>query len=268
MWLAPFIGSFAGCLHQPPAPVAAPLERSDAHRGRVLSERRPRWHVVRKDDTLYGVAWNYGLDFRDLARWNRVGPPYTIYPGQRLGLHAPGARIPQKADTAPGKSTARAPQTGRIVTPPARKDRPSRESSRTARRGTLSVVPLPRRIDTWSWPAEGRLVRDDSPIARRGINITGSVGQQVRASAAGTVVYSGSGLVGYGKLIIIKHNNEFLSAYAHNSEILVKEGEEVDIGQQIGKMGRTAQGEAVLHFEIRRNGKPEDPLAYLPVRRV
>jgi lipoprotein NlpD len=187
-------------------------------------------YVVRPQDTLYSIAWRYGLDFRDLARWNRLGPDFRISVGQALTL-APGA-----------------------VEPP--QHRPQRPSSSTG-----PAVPSPSKA-SWVWPIEppGVPIR----VNGGGILLAGRLGQDVRAAAAGRVVYSGNGIRGYGNLIIVKHGENLLSAYAHNRDTLVREGQEVALGQLIAHMGEGAPQKIVLYFEIRRNGKPVDPLPFLP----
>lgn len=193
----------------------------------------PGRYTVRRGDTLYFIAWRYRLDFRVLATWNHIRPPYTIYPGQRLRLRAPAAR--------PGR----------------------RARGRRAPRPRHSV-----RAPSWHWPTAGRVIetfRRGDP-GRRGLDIRGRLGQPVRAAAAGRVVYSGSGLPGYGQLIIIKHNDNYLSAYGYNRRLLVREGQRVRAGQRIAEMGAVGGEGPVLHFEIRRDGRPVDPLRLLPRR--
>ncbi len=214
----------------------------------------PAFYTVRKGDTLYGISFRYNLDYRTVARWNGIRPPYRIYPGQRIRLTAPKVQ-PRKP--APHRAKRESP------------------SVKTARARTAER-PIPKRRSTppvssgiaWQWPTEGRLVRRfvaDRP-GRKGIDIAGRIGQPVRAAAAGKVVYAGSGLRGYGELIIIKHNEIYLSAYAHNRRILVKEGDRVRKGQKIAELGSSGTDSPKLHFEIRRDGKPVDPLKYLPRR--
>ena len=184
---------------------------------------------MRSGDTVYSIAWRYGLDYRDLARWNGIGADFRIAPGQALRLSAPSRSV---------RSALPAPPTA----PPA----------------PASTPQLP-----WAWPTDVR----GAPLAVTGggILLPGSLGQDVRAAGAGRVVYAGTGIRGYGTLIIIKHGEIFLSAYAHNRESLVREGQPVALGQIIGKMGEGAPNKPALYFEIRRNGKPVDPLRYLPV---
>ncbi len=211
----------------------------------------PDAYRVRDGDTLYAIAWRYGRDFRDLARWNGIAPPYTIYPGQRIRL-TPGSRLRrQRTDNGPL----------------ARADARNREAHHT--RATENKVKADpgrhaRRQLKWRWPARGRVVQLRSPLGKKGVDIRGKPGQEILAAESGEVVYSGSGLMGYGQLIIIKHNDMFLSAYAHNSSLYVKEGTRVRAGQKIAAMGRSGNDIVGLHFEIRRNGKPVPPLRYLP----
>ena len=209
---------------------------------------------VRKGDTLYRIAVNNGISPLDLAMWNDVPPPYVIHPGQRLRLYPGGAR------RAPTTTTAAPPRT------------PGRAPTRTP-----AAVPAPASLPpakpvasdiAWRWPAEGQLIERyvAGEPTKQGIDIAGAGGVPVRAAGAGVVVYSGSGLVGYGELIIIKHNDAWLSAYGHNRARMVNEGQLVEAGQQVAEMGRTGAARDMLHFEIRHNGKPVDPLQYLPRR--
>ncbi len=198
------------------------------------SSKRPAVHVVRPRETLSGIAWRYGLDYRTIARWNRIPPPYVIHPGQRLSLRGAATGAARTASAAAG-------------------------SNRTS-----SPAPVPAR--GWTWPATGRLLRGFGKGERGGIDIAGRRGQPVVAARDGRVVYTGSGLVGYGRLVIIKHGERFLTAYAHNDRVLVEEGQTVRAGQKIAEMGSTGAERVKLHFEVRRDGKPLNPLRYLPRR--
>ena len=205
---------------------------------------------VQRGDTLYGIAFRNGVDVNDLARWNGLGAPYTIYPGQTLKLY-PGSSRPT---TTPPRSTAGT--TTRPTPPPAPVTRPA-------------PAPAPANSGfAWRWPAEGHLIGRfvGGDATKQGIDIAGSSGQAVRAAADGVVVYSGAGLVGYGELIIIKHSDTYVSAYGHNRRLLVREGQQVKAGQSIAEMGSTGTDRVKLHFEIRRQGKPVDPLQFLPRR--
>ena len=202
--------------------------------------------VVRRGDTLYRIAASSGIAMRDLAAWNGISAPYTIYPGQRLALYPPsGARAGASKSALPSTRPAPQPQS----TP------------------ALSAPPADSGI-AWRWPADGQLISrfEAGEPTKQGIDIAGAGGTPVRAAGDGVVVYSGSGLVGYGELIIIKHNDQWLSAYGHNRNRLVNEGELVKSGQQIAELGRSGAARDMLHFEIRYNGKPADPLRYLPKR--
>ncbi len=230
----------------PTATKAAPVTRQPV--------RSTRGHyTVRRGDTLYSIAWQHGLAYRELASLNGIRPPYTIYVGQRLrvGPSAPKAAAgrPAAAQSIPASKPVASPSPTR-PTPPVQ----------------AAEQPLPATVSKWVWPAQGKLLRgfrSDSP-GKKGVDIGGRRGQPVMAAAGGKVVYTGSGLVGYGRLIIIKHNDSLLSAYGHNSKLLVKEGERVEAGQVIAKMGSSGTVGTRLYFEIRKDGKPVNPLRYLP----
>lgn len=218
---------------------------------------------VQRGDTLYGIAFRAGQDYRDVARWNGIRPPYTIYPGQRLQLRgrAPVARSTSRSSNRqPAAVVGKRPPAAAQTPPPAAR-KPLPPAVRNPAPSSISTI-------AWRWPTQGaligRFVAGDS--TRQGIDIAGSGGQSVVAAAAGTVVYSGSGLVGYGELVIVKHSDEWLSAYGHNRRRLVAEGATVSAGQNIAEMGRTGASRDMLHFEIRRNGKPVDPLPLLPAQ--
>jgi lipoprotein NlpD len=200
-------------------------------------------YVVLPKDTLYSIAWRFNLDYHDLAKWNHIGSDYRITVGQTLLLspRAGDAGTPKAVPAARAAAHAAAPATTPRTTVP--------------EAGNVSP-------SSWVWPT--MRYGPPRPVPGGGILIAGIVGQDVRAASSGRVVYSGSGIRGYGNLIIIKHSEALLSAYAHNRESLVREGEEVAQGQVIGHMGEGAPAKPVLYFEIRRNGKPIDPLPYLP----
>lgn len=254
---------------QPPGSAS----RSSSTAPATSSISGPSYRVA-KGDTMYGIAFRNGLDFRDLARWNNIESPYTIYVGQMLRLgpasgsmaSTPSTASPRQASpsvapsTTGSSSTAAKPQPGTAppantsaaaVTPPA----PVVQAAPVASNGSVS----------FRWPVEGPLLGRyaGGDPARAGIDIGAKAGTQVRAAADGDVVYSGNGLVLYGELIIIKHNNSLLSAYARNGRRLVEEGARVKAGQPIAEIGASRQQ---LHFEIRRDGKPVNPLDYLPKR--
>ena len=205
--------------------------------------------VVQRGQNVYRIATENGLTALDLALWNDIPPPYTIHPGQRLRLY-PGGQggVASKPAT---------PVPSRPTTPAAPKP------------ATPAPVAAPASSNiAWRWPADGGVVGSyaSGDPTRQGVDIAGKSGQPVRAAADGVVVYSGSGLVGYGELVIVKHDDQWLSAYGHNRARLVNEGQLVKAGQQIDEMGRSGASRDMLHFEIRYNGKPVDPQAYLPRR--
>ncbi len=295
---------------RPPSGVpAATAPSAPAATTGTEADWRPSTYTVKRGDTLYQIALDHGLDYRELAAWNNLENINLIRVGQVLQLKAPGDNGPTTTPTgvvitplkpAPAVTESKAP--GVIATAPAGtrnsdnfksspkavKEPYSEHAVRDVAKGpaaeVVAVAPpvanveskpeLPRnaavdadddnKVD-WVWPARGRIVGNFSETANlKGIDIAGAAGTPVLASAAGTVVYAGTGLRGYGKLIIIKHNKTYLSAYAHNREILVKEGQAVTRGQKIAEMGNTDTTEVKLHFEIRRLGKPMDPARFLP----
>ena len=201
-------------------------------------------YTVRRGDTLYSIAWRFNIDYRSLANRNRIRSPYTIYPGQTLSLA--GSTVKPARTTAPTQATSRQPR--------------GKSTAASSAGATVS---------SWLWPAKGPVKEQYSSAAggNKGIDIGGRRGAKISASAAGQVVYAGSGLRQYGNLIIIKHNQTHLSAYAHNDSLLVSEGDQVNKGQQIARMGSSGTDQVKLHFEIRRHGNTINPLPLLPKRR-
>lgn len=221
-------------------------------------EDRETHYTVQPGDTLYQIAFRHQLDYRDLAWWNGIGRDYTIRPGQVLRLVPP---LPGELRTPPQRETAAAPPARRpAATPPpqtAGAQAPQRPASPPAAAG-------PRR---WQWPVEGRVLASFAPAkGQKGLDIAGREGDPVHAAAAGKVVYAGGALKGYGQLVIIKHDEEYLTAYGHNARLLVREGAKVEAGEQVATMGLGPENRPLLHFEIRRFGKPLDPLPLLPPR--
>jgi lipoprotein NlpD len=209
----------------------------------------PEGYVVRPEDTLYSIAWRHDVDFRDLARWNNIGADFRISVGQVLVL-GPGRAPPAVPAPPPALGT----------TAPIPRIKPSLPGAPNER--NASAVPGPATAGPkWIWPTDH--VGAPRPAAGGGIFLSGRLGQDVRAASAGRVVYTGAGLRGYGKLIIIKHGDTLLSAYAHNREMLVHDGQDVAMGQVIAHMGEGARQSPLLYFEIRQNGKPVDPLLFL-----
>ncbi|CAK0748971.1 lipoprotein NlpD [Gammaproteobacteria bacterium] len=230
-------------------------------------------YVVKPGDALSVIALQHGESYRNIARWNDLAPPYTIRPGQRLRLTPPPTtgKSPETRgevrSTSPIKPKETAPESAKPIE---RKGLALPEDSKTPENtktvGAVDIMEerFAERI-SWQWPSRGKILNDFSSN-NQGIDIDGREGDPVYAAAEGKVVYSGTGIIGYGPLIILKHNNTYLSAYAHNRQLLVKEGDRVTRGQQIADMGRDQRRHVVLHFEIRRNSKSVDPLPYLPQR--
>ncbi len=212
-------------------------------------------HIVEKGETLYSIAFACGEDVRTVAAWNRIRPPYTIYPKQVIRLTPP-----------PAAPSYRTVNIQKHVSPPSSRatvkpysDTSNNQKTRVIKSGKIS----------WQWPTNGKIISYYSAkdTGKKGIDIAGKSGQPVYAAASGMVVYSGNGLRGYGKLIIIKHNDTYFSAYAHNRRLFVKEDQKVNKGQHIADMGSTEADQPLLHFEVRRDGKPVNPMQYLPKRR-
>ena len=276
-------------------------------------DTRPEFYTIRRGDTMFSIALDHGLDYKELAAWNSLDNPNLIRPGQQLRIKPPTGikeapvtvspvtvnpvTTAGRVETRPlGGSAARAPGTQESVKsePVARKLPYSPENVALLQRTETQPIPAPPAVaaaapapapaappkqepaakpDTdvddedkvdWGWPVRGKVVAGFSEATNKGLDIAGKLGDPVSASAPGRVVYSGSGLRGYGKLVIIKHNKTFLSAYAHNKDILVKEGQNVVKGQKIAEVGNTDSDTPKLHFEIRKLGKPVDPAKYLP----
>jgi lipoprotein NlpD len=299
----------AGCAARRPAPV---IERGPGSASRPATPPAPvaqtaptappGTYTVRRGDTLYSIALDHGIDFRDLAAWNSIGDPNVIREGQVLTLKGPqneaqvrplaGAdagvqvrplgEVPKPAAPTPdllvtGPKATKLPYSDQNVaalTKPPAPPVPAPEAPKAAPPTPSSVPakPEPARPESaedlveWGWPAQGRVLAGFSDPSNKGVDIAGKRGEPVQASAGGRVVYIGEGLRGYGKLVIIKHNDTYLSAYAHNDAILVKEGQTVVKGQKIAEIGSTGTDQIKLHFEIRRLGKPVDPLKFLPDR--
>ena len=319
----------AGCIAERGAPV---IERTSGARpapvkpatGVVATpapkpgEMRPEFHTVQKSDTLYSIALDQGLDYRDLAQWNGITDPAVISVGQILRLTAPATTVTTAPlQTAPGVQarplgetpiapgtavapppaaapasppivygTAVAPPTAAAASPPVASSGSVVNQPKAVRapysdqvyaqlsaaKPDLAPKPDPQAAAgdgsdnvNWGWPASGSVINSYNESATlKGIGIAGKLGQPVVASAAGRVIFSGMGIRGFGKLIVIKHNNTFLSVYGHNNALLVKEGQNVSKGQKIAEMGSTDTDRVKLHFEIRRLGKPVDPVKLLP----
>ncbi len=214
---------------------------------KYASSRPPSIYSVKKGDTLYSISWRYGMDYKTLARFNNIRSPYKLAIGQKLRF-----KPIKTASKAKPKPTATKPRT----------------STRKPVKPKPIIKPTANKKLTWQWPTKGKVISSYSKSAtgRKGIDIAGKAGQTIVAAASGKVVYAGNGLPRYGNLLIVKHNDVYLSAYAHNTKLLVKEGQYVKAGQKIARLGSTGTQRNQLHFEIRRNGKPIDPMRFLPKR--
>jgi lipoprotein NlpD len=279
----------ASVQHVAPKPAPAPVMDSEY-------ETVTRIHVVQKGDTLYSIAFLNGVDYRDVADWNKLDNPAAIKIGQQLQLRIPvnvasvQASAPRPVmDSQVGEQdvTKTFPKVGKLAYTDQALTQAERLQNDTAPSVAVAPVappvvaavptvktpaPVERPDDEaqpeWGLPTSGKLISGFSENDnRKGVDFAGQRGQAVVASAAGKVVYSGSGLRGYGKLVIIKHNKTYLSAYAHNDQILVKEGQTVTKGQKIAEMGNSDADQVKLHFEIRKLGKPVDPAKYLQLNR-
>ena len=287
--LASLAGVLAGCSSGTVAPVQLPTEPVIPAREREYV----REYVVESGDTVYSIAWRHGIDYRVLAEFNSIRDPFTIFPGQHLRI--PGlddttspASKPSATTSEPttssdvsvhGIGTESAPVLQPLPLPPQPSGPSAKLPDETPRKAPAQppepVLPskpaakpsLAARVVAglrWSRPTSGKTIGGFGRGGNKGLDIAGAFEQSIHAASRGRVVYAGSGLVGYGKLVIVKHDDHLLSAYAHNERLHVKEGDEVGGGQHIADMGRSGKGQAMLHFEIRRDGKPVDPLRFLP----
>ncbi len=226
------------------------------------SAQGPGWYTVKRSDTLYSIAWRYGLDYHQLAQWNQIDAKGPIYPGQRLRLLKPHGQATPGISA--GASTGASSKAGTVSSSSSASSSKSTSKSKVASASSGGSAAM-RNPGKWIWPTKGKPLNTflASQLDRRGIDIAGKQGQPIVAVADGKVVYSGNGLAGYGNLIIIKHSETYLSAYAYCQERLVEEGMAVKAGKLVARMGQN-DNIAMLHFEIRRNGKPVDPIKYLP----
>ncbi len=256
-------GMLVGCASSPQGGGVQVVDRNQ--RDKVTSGQ----YIVRRGDTLWSIAFRFGWDWRELARVNGIQPPHVIYPGQKIRFDGGASRVASAAPR-PAPQPAPAPAPTSPATPVPRQPAITTPASPppAAPPASTPVTPVARSASGWAWPANGTIIGrfSSNGSLNKGIDIAGELGQPVLAASDGTVVYAGSGLRGYGELVIIKHSDTYVSAYGHNRRLLVREGQQVKAGQSIAEMGSTGTDRVKLHFEIRRQGKPVDPLQYLPRR--
>ncbi len=220
----------------------------------------PVSYQVRPGDTMFAIAWRFGWDYKKLAKVNGIGSPYTIYVGQVVYFNDTNSN--NVIDVSVSKGSVKKPVVSTkkptYKAPSSASNSTSKSPDGKAYKGPLSVH--------WSWPLKGKLIQvfSNKGNAFHGIDLSSTFGKSVKAASSGIIVYAGSGIQGYGKLVVVKHNNTYLSAYAYNSRILVAEGTMVNAGQIIAEVGKGPQLDPRLHFEIRKDGKPVNPLRYLP----
>lgn len=286
------ISTLVGCAAHSPAPVSGlKKDYSSVARGSY----RGSYYEVEKGDTLYFIAYVTDKDVNDLIRYNSLTPPYTIHPGQKLNLWRPAYNPPAYGGTGAGAAVTVAAVASTPVSSKNSSQKVSAESTKNSHKSTKKeskksvdqskskeyvgssskqnvnkTVSQPKtnnnKISKWLWPTKGRVIKNFSAgdQGNKGIDIAGQRGQSIVSTAGGTVVYSGNALRGYGNLVIIKHNDNYLSAYAHNDRLLVHEGQSVKAGQKIATMGSSGTSSVRLHFEIRYQGKSVNPKRYLP----
>ncbi|MDH0702458.1 peptidoglycan DD-metalloendopeptidase family protein [Pseudomonas toyotomiensis] len=266
--------ALAGCVSSPPGGVQVVDRGQNQGRAPVVQRQPVRngHYVVQRGDTLYSIAFRFGWDWKALAAHNGLRDPYLIRVGQTirfdnrpLGSSQPVASTPPPATSPAVTQPVPSRPPVAVTAPPA--TQPARPPVANTP-ATTPVTPVSRSASGWSWPTEGTVISrfSSNGSLNKGIDIAGQLGQPVLAASDGSVVYAGSGLRGYGELIIIKHSDTYVSAYGHNRRLLVREGQQVKAGQSIAEMGSTGADRVKLHFEIRRQGKPVDPLQYLPRR--
>lgn len=288
--------ALAGCASKVSAPVVdqshgvkggSSVAVSDPAKSGVGRLPRKGYHIVKPGDTLFRIAADNGVSDRDLAVWNKLDDPRRIEVGQELRLTSPGdgegslvaVAKPVGVQSAVEQRPLEGGSDALKTTPKAGRDAYSDEALvRLERMGANAQAAFDASPDVkveasvassgiqWGWPAMGKVTGQFSETGRKGLDIVGKLGDAVQAASDGKVVYGGTGLRGFGQLLIIKHDSVFMTAYAHNSKLLVKEGQAVVRGQKIAEMGDTEADQVKLHFEVRRHGKPVDPLKYLPPR--
>ena len=269
-----FVFSLLACsARKNPAPVTTVYGSSSLSK-RVQNTINTTEYKVRAGETLYSIAWRANSDVRQIAKLNNISPPYNIYPNQKLILQAKKKGKTGKASNNKHSSKKQNKSTNLTSTKVVKKTVASSKKQAYGKnvskekivQNNFQKANFSQKISQWQWPVNGKVIAHFSPKAQgnKGLDIAGRRGTKIRASASGKVVYAGSALRGYGKLVIIKHNDDYLSAYAHNDNILVKEQQQVKAGDIVAKMGDTDAQRVMLHFEVRFRGKSVNPLKYLP----
>jgi len=263
LWLTSLLLLLQGC-----SSGYAPVSEQSLGARHQARGPAPASYRVQRGDTLYSISFRYGLDYREVARWNGIDSRYFIYTGQTLKLRptatAQAASTRTSSSPTPASSqTVKQPASTTTASTAASAVKPPASSSARASTSSAGTGPV-----SWQWPHMGRIISrfGGGEPANKGLDLAGESGEPVKAAASGDVVYAGNGLLGYGNLVIINHNQRYLSAYAHNSRIFVREGDKVKAGEKIAEIGNTGATRTMLHFEIRRDGNPVDPLRYLPKR--
>lgn len=259
-------------LNAPKTPATKPARPAAT---RTKADWRPDTYVVKRGDTLHAIALDHGLDYRELGAWNNLNDPNRISIGQKLALRSPPGWQPNPVVAKPLESQASVngeplPEEPLSTT----SDTTLTKAETPTTRDKVDVAPKTVAVEKtvgfdpakWQWPAQGQMAIAYDGVRSKGVAIAGKLGDAVLASNAGKVVYVGKAIKTYGQLIIIKHDEEFLTVYAHNAAILVKEGQRVNGGQKIAEMGEKSANQVALHFEIRKLGRPVDPAKYLPAR--
>ncbi|MCD9523445.1 peptidoglycan DD-metalloendopeptidase family protein [Photobacterium carnosum] len=273
----------SACSSHTPAPVSnLAKDYSQLQRGSFHGS----YYTVQKGDTLYFISYMTGRDVKDIVKLNRLPYPYTIYPGQRLAIPTADSQgrtnnvvvmpiiAPSAAKTVTQtvhKPVIKKPVVQKTTNKPVAKQEAKEYSEKTKVNKPVTSKPVTKPTSHvsssgWAWPVKGKIIEgfSNADNGNKGIDITAARGTPIRATSAGKVVYAGDALRGYGNLVIIKHSEDYLSAYAHNDKILVKEQQSVKAGQEIATMGSSGASSVRLHFEIRYKGKSVDPMRFLP----
>lgn len=265
----------SGCsARNTPAPVTT-VYGSIPLKDRIKKSINTTYYKVKKGETLYSIAWRANSDVRTLAKLNKISSPYNIFPGQKLIVAQKKTSKPLQAsnnksyvkNSNKNSSNPAEKSVKKVVAPNKKQEYGKTVSEEKVNKKTTSQSsPFSTKIREWQWPANGKLIARFSTAQQgnKGIDIAGRRGDKVKAAADGKVVYAGSALSGYGQLVIVKHNDDYLSAYAHNDKILVKEKQLVKTGDVIASMGDTDAERVMLHFEVRFRGKSVNPMKYLP----